>query len=152
NLSATLNKSSCGFNCAISGKTITFKLNNVTVGTATTDSSGSATLNSVSIASVSVGSHNNYINASFAGDATYSSDSDSATLTVNKATPTLSITNSPQAYTGSPIAAIVIGSVAGSVSNVRYPGNTSTPPTNVGTYAVTANFNPTDNTSYNSLA
>ena len=71
-------------------------------------------------------------------------------LTINKATPTLSISNSPQIYTGSTIAATVSGSVAGTVSNVKYDGS-STVPTNAGTYAVTANLVPTDGTNYNSL-
>ena len=52
--------------------------------------------------------------------------------------PTLSITNSPQTYTGSPIAATVSCLGGGAVSNVLY-GGSSTVPTNAGTYAVTAN-------------
>lgn len=45
---------------------------------------------------------------------------DTGTLTINKATPTLSITNSPVTYNGSSQAAAVVGSVAGDVSNVEY--------------------------------
>ena len=52
--------------------------------------------------------------------------------------PTLSISNSPQTYTGSPIAATVSCLGGGTVSNVLY-GSSSTAPTNAGTYAVTAN-------------
>jgi parallel beta-helix repeat protein len=66
---------------------------------------------------------------------------------INRATPTLSVTNSPVIYNGSPQAAVVIGSVAGVVSNIRYNGS-RTVPTNAGTYAVTANFTPTDTTNY----
>ena len=69
---------------------------------------------------------------------------------VVKTNPTVSVTNSPQIYTGSPIAATVTGSVAGTVSDVKYDGS-GTAPTNVGTYAVTADLAPTDTTLYNSL-
>ena len=50
--------------------------------------------------------------------------------------PTLSITNSPQTYTGSPVAAIVTCSGGGAVGNLLY-GGSSSPPTNAGTYSVT---------------
>ncbi len=61
------------------------------------------------------------------------------------------MTNSPVTYNGSPQAAIVTGSVAGTVSDVKYNGS-STVPTNAATYAVTADFVPTNSANYNSLA
>ena len=73
----------------------------------------------------------------------------SGTLTINKATPTLSVTNSPVTYDGSPHAATVSGSVPGSVTNILTGGSASQ--TNAGTYAVTADFVPTDTANYNSL-
>ncbi len=69
---------------------------------------------------------------------------------INKATPTLSVTNSPQPFTGTPVAATVSGSVAGTASAILYNGS-ATVPTAAGTYAITANFTPTDATDYNSL-
>ncbi len=75
------------------------------------------------------------------------------TLTVQKANPsvTLSVTNSPVTYNGTQKSATVNSSgTPGSVSNIKYDGS-STAPTNAGTYAVTANFTPTDTTNYNSL-
>jgi uncharacterized repeat protein (TIGR02543 family) len=60
------------------------------------------------------------------------------------------VTNSPVFYNGSPQAAVVVGSVGGAVSNVLYDGS-ATAPTNVATYAVTADFTPTDTTNYNNL-
>src|SRR6185369_1121177 len=69
---------------------------------------------------------------------------------INKATPTMSVTNSPVTYNGSAQAATVNGSVAGSVTSVQYNGS-GTVPTNAATYAITANFAPTDSTNYNSL-
>src|SRR5438874_5442830 len=79
-----------------------------------------------------------------------------ATLTVNKATPTatLSVTNSPATYNGSPQSATVVvstSSVPGTVTNVKYNGS-GTVPTNAATYTVTADFVPTDTTNYNTLA
>jgi predicted outer membrane repeat protein len=71
------------------------------------------------------------------------------TLTVNKATPTLSVTNSPIPYDGSPHEATVTGSALGTVSNVLTGGSVSK--INAGTYEVTADFTPTDTANYNSL-
>jgi hypothetical protein len=70
--------------------------------------------------------------------------------TETKTDPVLSINNSPQIYDGSAKATGVVGSVAGVVSNIKY-NNLSTIPINAGTYAVTADFAPTDNTHYNNL-
>ena len=56
---------------------------------------------------------------------------------ISSATPTLSITNSPQVYTGSQKTATVTCSSGGAVSNIQYAAS-STAPTNIGTYAVTA--------------
>ena len=75
--------------------------------------------------------------------------------TVNKATPTatLSVTNSPVTYNGSPQSAIVSisgSSVPGTVANVKYNGSGAAP-TNAATYAVTADFVPNDTANYNTL-
>ena len=74
----------------------------------------------------------------------------SVNYTLIKGTPTLSVTNSPVIFNGTPQAATVTGSVAGTVSNIKYNG-VATVPTNAGTYTVTANFVPNDPTAYNSL-
>ena len=52
--------------------------------------------------------------------------------------PSLSITNSPQTYSGSAIAAAVTCSSGGAISNVQYNGS-GTVPSAAGAYAVTAN-------------
>jgi hypothetical protein len=74
----------------------------------------------------------------------------STALASAPATPTLSVTNSPVTYSGSAQSATVVGSVGGTVSNVEYNGS-ATVPTAAGTYAVTANFAPTDSTDYSPL-
>jgi hypothetical protein len=70
---------------------------------------------------------------------------------INKATPTLSVTNSPVTYNAAPQSATVTGSVPGSVATVRYNGS-ATVPISAATYAITANFTPTDTTNFNSLS
>ena len=69
---------------------------------------------------------------------------------IEKAVATLSAANSPVTYNGKEQPAKVSGSVEGKVSNVKYK-DSSTVPTNAGTYAVTADFAPSDTTNYNSL-
>ncbi len=73
------------------------------------------------------------------------------TINVNKATPTISVTNSPVTYNGTQKVAIISASVAGSVTNIKYNGS-STAPTNASTYVVTADFVPTSSANYNSLS
>jgi large repetitive protein len=80
NLSATLTKTSDS--SFVSGKTITFTLNNITVGTGITNGSGVATKSGVSISGISVGTHSSAIGASFAGDSGFAMSSGSAQLTV----------------------------------------------------------------------
>ncbi|HEV2202270.1 MAG TPA: kelch repeat-containing protein [Bryobacteraceae bacterium] len=77
------------------------------------------------------------------------SASPNLSVAIAKATPTLSVTNSPQTYTGSGQSATVSASVAGVVSNILTGGAATQ--TNANTYAVTANFVPNDTTDYNTL-
>jgi hypothetical protein len=76
----------------IAGKTIVFTVNGAAVcggggqpACPTTDSGGVATLATVSLAGVGAGSYPAGVGASFAGDATHATASDTAALTVNKA-------------------------------------------------------------------
>jgi hypothetical protein len=69
---------------------------------------------------------------------------------IDKATPTLSVTTSPQTYDGASKTATVSGSVSGTVSNIQYDGS-ATEPINAGAYAVTADFLPDDAVNYESL-
>jgi hypothetical protein len=77
----------------VSGKTVTFTLNGASVGTATTNSSGVATLSNVSLSGINAGTYAGGVGASFAGDSSYQSSSGTASLTVNKAT--LTVTADP---------------------------------------------------------
>jgi len=92
------------------------------------------------------------VTATVAPDSNYNSASSGATsFTLAKATPSLSVTNSPVAYTGAAQAAMVTGSVAGIASGVKYNGS-ATVPTVVATYAITADFVPADGGNFNNLA
>jgi hypothetical protein len=94
------------------------------------------------------GSHT--VTATYAGDINFTGSSGNQDVTVVKGTPTLSVTNSPAFYDGDPKTAVVIGSVPGVVSNILYDGS-PTAPSEIGTYAVTADFEPADTTNYESL-
>jgi gliding motility-associated-like protein len=75
----------------------------------------------------------------------------SVDFSIIKATPTLSVTNSPLTYTANAQGATLSSSVAGSPpSNIKYNGF-PTLPINAGTYTLTADFAPTDASNYNSL-
>ena len=80
------------------------------------------------------------VTAECPGNGNYNATTNAAagSFTINNANQTASVTNSPQTYTGSPIAAAVTCSGSGAVSNIKYDGSATTP-TNAGTYAVTAN-------------
>jgi hypothetical protein len=71
-------------------------------------------------------------------------------FTYNKNTPTLSVINTPVTYDGAVKSATVTGSIAGTVSNIKYNAS-ATVPANAGTYAITADFAPTDSANYNIL-
>jgi predicted outer membrane repeat protein len=121
-LTATLKTGST----AVSGKTITFKLNGTTVGTAGTNASGVATLSNVSLSGISGGSHANAVGVSFAGDSGYSSSSGSGTLTVNKVDQTISfdLSTLPAKAIGDP--PFDISSYASATSSLTVSFNSST--------------------------
>jgi MBG domain/MBG domain (YGX type) len=84
-LTATLTSGGSGVNA----KAISFSLNGNSVGNATTNASGVATLAGVSLSGINAGTYTNAVSATFAGDSGYSSSSGSANLTVAKASQTI---------------------------------------------------------------
>ena len=115
----------------------------------TSSNTAVATVSGNTVSIKAVGSTN--ITASQDGNGSYSAASNvTRTLSVVKATPTLSLTSTSVNYNGSAQAATVNGSVSGSATNVKYDGS-ATAPTAVGSYAVTADFAPADVTNYASL-
>ncbi len=81
NLSATLTSGGSG----VGSKSISFTLNGTSVGSASTNGSGVATMNGASLSGINVGSYPSGVQASFAGDSSYSGSSGSNSLTVNQA-------------------------------------------------------------------
>ena len=137
--------------CGTPTGTVQFSVDGGNYGSPVTLSNGTASI------SDALGSGSHSIGAAYSGSPTFLASAAAAlTQKVNsvnggtRTNPTLSVTNSPVTSNGSPQAAIVSASVAGTVSNVLYSGS-STVPSEPGTYAITANFTPSDTTDYNIL-
>ena len=138
--------------------TVQFKVDGVNLGSSVTLSVVNATSSSatsVATTTLAVGTRQ-YITAEYAPGTGFTASTGTLTggQVVNKATPTatLAVNNSPQTYTGSRLAATVAisaSSVPGATANVLTGGAATQ--TNAGTYAVTADFVPTDSANYNSL-
>ena len=101
-----------------------------------------------------VGSYPATVDCAANGNYAATAGLNAGSFVINKATPTatLAVTNSPVVYDGSPHAAavgITVSSVPGSVGNILTGGAATQ--TNVGTYAVTADFVPTDTTNYTTV-
>ena len=88
NLSATLTSGGVG----VPGETVSFTLNGSPVGSGTTNSSGVAHVNGVSLAGINAGSYPGAVAASFAGDGSHDPSSGSNSLTVAKADQAITIT------------------------------------------------------------
>ena len=81
------------------------------------------------------------------------SDSKTYSITIGQATPTPTLTlGANVTYNGSAqaVSVTVTGGTAGTVSNVKYNGSTTTP-TAAGSYTITVDFAPTDAVNYTSL-
>jgi len=96
-LTATL--TSAVTNQPISGEKVTFTLDGTSVGTATTTSSGIATLTGVATTDA-VGTHTGAVVASFAGDSNYNSSSGTGALTVSKANTALASVSGSATFGG----------------------------------------------------
>jgi len=116
-MTATLTQSGTG--TPISGKAINFTLNGSSVGNATTNASGVATLSSVSLSGIDAGYHPNGAGASFGGDASYQVTSITAALNVNGSATTLTVDSASGTYVGSgsgtiSLSATLIETISGS--------------------------------------
>jgi hypothetical protein len=147
-LSAMLTSSGTGVN----GKTIAFTLNGSSVGSATTNASGVATLNNVSLSGINAGTYASGVGASFAADGTYNTATGTASLTVAKATPTITWPDPagityPAALNGTQLNATA--SVAGSFVYNPASGTVLNAGSN---QALNVTFTPTDTTNYNTAS
>ena len=111
----------------MSSKTISFTLNGTSVGSATTNASGVATLASPSsLSGINAGSYPAGVAASFAGDTSYSGQTASSALTVSKAQLTVKADDKTKPYDGatfSGFTSTISGFVSGETeSGVRASG------------------------------
>ncbi len=154
-LTATLTVNGTG----VPGKSISFTHNGSAVGSATTNSSGVATLTNVSLSGINAGSYSGAIGASFAGDSGYTSSSGTGTLSVSKAnqTITFNLSSLPQKTWGD--APFSITSYASASSGLTVSFSTATSPictVSGGTVTIltsgvcTINANQAGNSNYNS--
>jgi hypothetical protein len=84
-LSAMLTAASTG----VAGKSISFTLNGQAAGSATTDATGNATINTVSLAGINAGSYPSGVGATFIGGGAYAGSSGTGSLTVGQASQTI---------------------------------------------------------------
>jgi hypothetical protein len=143
-------------NSGVSGRTVSFTLNGAAIGSTQTDSSGTATLNNVSLAGVNAGAYPNGIKADFVGDANFSTATGTSLLEVSKATPSIQTTGGTFPYDGQPHPAS--GAVTGAQGEpLGVPAfayidtngqSASIAPAQVGAYTVRATYPGSDN--YNS--
>jgi len=121
NLLATLSSSG-----SVSGKTISFSLNGTSVGTATTNSSGVATLPTAGLVGISAGTYTTGVSATFAGDSLLAPASATASLTINPRSVTAVVTANSKAYDGGTTATIANCSLSGVLGADSVTCDTST--------------------------
>jgi MBG domain (YGX type)/Galactose oxidase, central domain/Kelch motif len=132
-LSATLTVTSGG--AAVSGQTVTFKLNGSDVGTAVTVNNGTATLNGVSLSGINAGSYPSSISASFGGSSGYASSDGTGNLTVSATTATINVKPYSVTYDANPHTATGTATGVGGVDLSANLNLSRTTHSNAGTYA-----------------
>lgn len=144
-------------NSGLTGRTVSFTLNGIAIGSTQTDSNGTATLNNVSLAGINAGTYANGIRADFVGDANFSTATSTSVLEVSKATPSVQTTGGSFPYDGQTHAAegTVTGAQGEPLGTPTFAyidangQSASTAPAQVGTYTVRATYPGSDN--YNSV-
>ena len=113
------------------------------LGSVTTDADGVAKLTGVSLAGFDAGTVSIAVGASFAGDSTHASISNSGDLAVSPASATLSVSGLTTAYDAAPHAATVTTTPAGLTGvTIAYTqnGDPVSAPTTAGSYTVTVSL------------
>ena len=124
--SATLRRSSDS--SVVSGKTINFTRNGTSVGSATTNASGVATLSGVSLSGVNAGTYASGVGASFATDSTHAGSAGTNSLTVLPKNITGSFTAQSKTYDGTTGATVTSRALSGAIAGdaVSLTGGTAT--------------------------
>ncbi len=101
----------------LGGKTVAFKLNGTSAGSATTDATGVASVAAASLAGINAGTYpaglNSGVQADFAGDASFASSTAGNTLTVARAAATMKVT-----INGATSASVPFGSMISLTGNL----------------------------------
>ncbi|WP_168221534.1 beta strand repeat-containing protein [Aquisphaera giovannonii] len=120
------------------GKPVLFALDGRAVGVATTDAQGVATLPGVSLAGLNAGAHG--VTARFAGDIDYYKATATGTLTIARATTSITLGNLSQTYgaTTQPTATTGQPGLPVELSYTDASGHAAAQPFRAGTYTVTA--------------
>ena len=139
----------------LAGKLVTFSLvsggSTTSVGSATTNASGVATLSGVSLAGLAAGTDSGSVVASFAGDATYAAASASGNLVVNPATPTVTWANPADIVTGTPLGSAQLDATASVPGTFTYTPAAGTVLDAGQGQTLSVTFTPTDTTDYTSV-
>ena len=147
---ATLTATLATFSSGLNGKSINFTINGVAVGTAATDSNGTATLTGVSLSGINAGSYPTAVGATFAGDANHAASSSTGALTVSKATPVITWSNPANITPGTPLSSTQLNATANVPGTFQYAPPAGTILT-AGTHQLSTTFTPADAVNYNSL-
>ena len=122
----------------LSGQTVTFTLNGMSVGSAMTNDSGVATLQDVGLAGINADTYSNGIGASFAGNSNYPASSNTGMLTVNQRAITVTADPQMKAYGDADPTLLTYQITSGSlVTSDTFSGSlTRVAGENVGSYAI----------------
>jgi hypothetical protein len=96
----TLSAALSSLGTPVAGETVSFTLNSVVIGTASTDPRGIATLSNISLAGLNVGTFVRYVGASFGGDAAYQGSIGSNDLTITARPITVTAAPDTKTYDG----------------------------------------------------
>jgi hypothetical protein len=140
-------------NAPIAGKTLTFQLGG-NLASAVTDATGTATVNSLPLDTITVGTHPSAFTVSFGGDSNFLASSAVGTLDVTKAQLTVTADNQSRLYgdANPPLTYTITGFVNGDtiavVSGAADCSTTATPASPAGSYPITCSVGTLTATNY----
>lgn len=136
----------------LGGREVSFDLNGTSVGTATTDAGGVATISNVSLAGVNAGAHSNAVVARFAGDASHGASDGAADLTVGKATPRITWNKPGDILYGTALGDTQLNAAASVPGTFTYAPAAGTVLRAGSNQNLHVDFNPSDATNYNAAS
>jgi hypothetical protein len=139
----------------LAGRPVTFSVvsggTTTSVGSATTNASGIATLGGVSLADLTAGPYPAAITASFAGDASFAATTATGDLNVNRVTPVVTWVNPADIVVGTPLGPAQLDAAASIPGMFAYTPATGTILSAGQGQTLSVTFTPTDTIDYNSV-